>query len=159
MGKATQKGMEVKNLGELRATAEEFLRAFLRGRTPEEMHATVIGLSGDLGAGKTAFVKCVADILGIRETITSPTFILEKIYAIPRGSLVEGYFTKLIHIDAYRLHDGSEMHALEWKALLANPANIIFLEWPEHVASAMPKNFTKISFEYVDEKTRKIQFK
>lgn len=145
---------EVKSLGELCAVAEGFLREF--AHMPSGEHATVVGLSGDLGAGKTAFVKCVAGVLGIKETITSPTFILEKVYGIPRGSLLGARFTKLIHIDAYRLEGGNEMHALGWEAVVDDPQNLILIEWPEQVADAMPKEMMIIRFEYVDEKTRTV---
>lgn len=147
---------EVKSLEELRAVAEGFLRDV--AQTPSEKRATIVGLSGDLGAGKTAFVKCVADVLGIRETITSPTFILEKVYTIPRGPLLGARFTKLVHIDAYRLEGGNEMHALGWEEIIADPQNLILIEWPEQVADAMPKEMTVIHFEYVDEKTRTVNF-
>lgn len=143
---------EVKNFGELRAVAEKFLRS-LATQSPQET-ATVVGLSGDLGAGKTAFVKCIAATLGITDVVTSPTFILEKIYIIPRGSILGSRFLKLIHIDAYRLHTGDEMRALDWSALLTDKTNLIFLEWPEQVSDAMPKDMITLSFNYVSEGVR-----
>lgn len=157
---------EVKNLEELRAKAEEFLKTL--AARPIKDTATVVGLSGDLGSGKTAFTKCIASALGITDVVTSPTFILEKLYIIPRGSVVGERFTKLIHIDAYRLGgrvsvDGtrrdsaeSEMKALDWETLLLDEHNLILLEWPERVREAMPKDMTIISFEYVDEGVRRI---
>ncbi|MBI5400570.1 MAG: tRNA (adenosine(37)-N6)-threonylcarbamoyltransferase complex ATPase subunit type 1 TsaE [Candidatus Yonathbacteria bacterium] len=145
---------EVKNLEELRAVAERFLRSL--SEKPAKDTATVVGLSGDLGAGKTAFTKCIANILGITEVVTSPTFILEKIYIIPRGSVVGERFTKLIHIDAYRLEGGEQMIALDWDALLKDEHNLILLEWPEQVKEAMPEDMIKISFEYVDEGVRRV---
>ncbi|HAS84719.1 MAG TPA: tRNA (adenosine(37)-N6)-threonylcarbamoyltransferase complex ATPase subunit type 1 TsaE [Candidatus Yonathbacteria bacterium] len=145
---------EVKNLLELRAVAEGFLSA-LSLKPPKET-ATVVGLSGDLGAGKTAFTKCVASILGITDVVTSPTFILEKVYIIPRGSLFGERFTKLIHVDAYRLEDGKEMRALDWDALLLDEHNLIFIEWPEQVNEAMPKDIVNLSFEYAGEGVRQI---
>ena len=152
MIKGVQK--QVKNLVELRAVAEGFLRD-LASRPPQK-NATVVGLSGDLGAGKTAFVKCVAAALGISEVVTSPTFILEKIYIIPRDSMAGSHFLKLIHIDAYRLHKGEEMRALEWEAVLTDESNLIFIEWPEQVAEAMPKDMIKLSFNYVSEGVRAV---
>jgi len=145
---------EVKNLEELRVTAESFLNMLTQKSSKDT--ATVIGLSGDLGAGKTAFTKCVASILGIDEVVTSPTFILEKIYIIPRGSVVGDRFTKLIHIDAYRLEEGKEMRALDWDAILLDEHNLILLEWPEHIKEALPKDIIKISFEYVGEGVRRV---
>lgn len=143
---------EVKNLEELRAVAESVLRSIAEG--PTRSAATVVGLSGDLGAGKTAFTKCVASILGINEVVTSPTFILEKGYAIPHGSLFGERFTKLIHIDAYRLENEKEMRALEWDSLLLDEHNLIFIEWPEQVKGALPKDIIMISFQYLDEGVR-----
>lgn len=158
---------DVKNLEELRALAVRVLNIF--AQKPQKGTATVIGLSGDLGAGKTAFTKCVASVLGITEVVTSPTFILEKVYIIPRGSIVGQRFTKLVHIDAYRLGGGhvsadgtwrdsaeSDMRALDWEALLADENNLVFIEWPEHVKDALPKNMSTISFEYVNEGIRSV---
>jgi tRNA threonylcarbamoyladenosine biosynthesis protein TsaE len=144
----------VKSLGELRKVAELFLRGLVE--MPTQNTATVVGLSGDLGSGKTAFTKCVADILGITEVVTSPTFILEKIYMIPRGSIAGERFAKLIHIDAYRLEGGLEMAALDWQTLLLGPHNLILIEWPEQVVDAMPNDMIKISFQYVSEGVREV---
>jgi len=145
---------EVKSLEELRAVAEGFLSAI--AKNPLKETATVVGLSGDLGAGKTAFVKCVASILGVAEVVTSPTFILEKVYIIPRGSVMGERFTKLIHIDAYRLEDSKEMRALDWDALLLYQHNLIFIEWPEQFKEAMPKDIINLSFEYAGEGVRQV---
>lgn len=144
------------SLVELRDIAEDVLKRIARAEAGE--HATVIGLSGDLGAGKTAFVKCAADILGIQETITSPTFILEKIYAISKNPIFGERFSRFIHIDAYRLESGDEMRALDWHTIMHDPHNIIFIEWPEQVAEVMPQETISLSFEYVDEHTRNITY-
>ena len=136
----------VASLEELRAVALGFLKTL--ATKPLKDTATVVGLSGDLGAGKTAFTKCVASILGITELVTSPTFILEKVYTIPHGSVLGDRFTKLIHIDAYRLEGGKEMRALDWDAILFDEKNLILLEWPEQVSDALPKDMIKLSFEY-----------
>ena len=117
--------------------------------------ATVIGLYGDLGAGKTAFTKAVAKELGIRETVSSPTFVLERIYKLPKKT---GHtFTHLIHIDAYRFEDSKELLHLGWEEIISNPHNLIFIEWPEQVASIMPKKHIKIYFKHKGENTREIE--
>jgi tRNA threonylcarbamoyladenosine biosynthesis protein TsaE len=145
---------EVKNLEELQAAAGAFLKNL--SKLPQKNSATVVGLSGDLGAGKTAFTKCVASLLGITETVTSPTFILEKIYDISSPIFGER-FTKLVHIDAYRLEGGDEMAALGWEALLADSHNLILIEWPEQVESALPKDIIRLSFKYIDEGIRSVE--
>lgn len=144
----------VSTLKELQNAAIGFLKAL--SKAPNTGGATLVGLSGDLGSGKTAFTKCVAAVLGISDTITSPTFVLEKRYSIPKGSIVGNRFTNLIHIDAYRLHKGSEMSALDWAATLADEHNLILLEWPEQVSDALPKNMVKINFEYIDDGVRRV---
>lgn len=146
---------EVKNLEELEAVTGSFLKKL--SKIPAKNTATVVGLSGDLGAGKTAFTKCVASLLGITDTVTSPTFILEKIYEIPEGSILNEKFSKLVHIDAYRLEGGKEMNALGWKDLLSARGNLILLEWPEQVEEALPEDMIKISFEFVSENVRKVE--
>ncbi len=142
-----------RNLGELKLVAEGFLKKLSKGAAADK--AVLVGLSGDLGSGKTAFTKCVATILGVDDTVTSPTFVLEKRYNIPvRGGRQR--FARLIHIDAYRLNKGEEMNALDWEATLGDKQNLIFLEWPEQVSSALPKNMINLNFEYVDDGVRSI---
>lgn len=146
---------EVKSIEELSLVAKGFLETL--AKTSAKNTATVVGLSGDLGAGKTAFTKCIAEVLGIGDTVTSPTFILEKIYDIPEGAILGTRFSKLVHIDAYRLEKGEEMGALGWGELLTDSRNLVFLEWPEQVTSALPKDMIKISFEFVSESVRRIE--
>lgn len=107
--------------------------SFVQGLTPKADTATLVTLSGDLGAGKTAFTKEVAKALGVEEVITSPTFVLEKVYALPDGA-----FKRLIHIDAYRLEAGSELAPLGFDELMKDPGNLVMLEWPQMVADALP---------------------
>lgn len=118
-------------------TLEQFrdeAKAFAAQLSPQESSATLITLSGELGAGKTTFVKTVADTLGVEDEVTSPTFVLEKIYVLPAG----GAFSRLVHIDAYRLEGGAELSPLRMDELMQDPTNLILLEWPEKVADALP---------------------
>ncbi|HEX7651764.1 MAG TPA: tRNA (adenosine(37)-N6)-threonylcarbamoyltransferase complex ATPase subunit type 1 TsaE [Candidatus Paceibacterota bacterium] len=126
----------IPSLDALAAEAGEFVRG-LRPCTDE---ATLVTLSGELGAGKTAFTKAAARALGIDETVTSPTFVLEKIYALPEG----GAFERLIHIDAYRLESGAELAPLGFDDLMRAPGNLILLEWPEKVADTLPEPYKRI---------------
>lgn len=136
------------HIEELNKVAEEFLREL-----NTEEHAVVVGLSGDLGAGKTAFVKEVAKILGIDMEVTSPTFVIQKNYDIDFHG-----FKTLIHIDAYRLESGGEMKPLKFNETLKDGKNLILIEWPEKIASVLPKGMRKIAFETIDETTRKLTF-
>lgn len=119
---------------------EEIVRDFLKTLTPKSDTATVVGLYGNLGAGKTTFTKYIAKNFGIEEVITSPTFVIEKIY-----ELSEQKFLHLIHIDAYRLEREEELVSLGWDKIISDPKNVILVEWPEKVSGIMPEHI-KISF-------------
>lgn len=138
-----------KTIRDLRALEEE-ASALVTQLTPLADSATLVTLSGELGAGKTAFTKAVASVLGITDTLTSPTFVLEKIYALPRGSA----FERLIHIDAYRLESAAELAPLGFDTLMQDPKNLIMLEWPEKVTDALPKPAIAISLIANDDGSR-----
>lgn len=114
---------------------QEIANNFVLTLSPKSDTATVVGLYGNLGAGKTAFTKCVAKVLEVDDSITSPTFVIEKIYELKNKN-----FTHLIHIDAYRLEKSEELLHLGWKEIIADPRNLILIEWPENVAEIMPEH-------------------
>ena len=129
-----------------------FAREFVEGLAPWTHTATVVGLYGNLGAGKTSFTQGVAAALGILDTINSPTFVIEKIYAIPEKESTQT-FSHLIHIDAYRLEKSEEMLRLGWAEIISNPQNLILVEWPERIADIMPEHI-QVKFEHVTENER-----
>lgn len=128
------------SLDETQKIADDFVSTL----SPKVGSAFVVGLSGDLGAGKTAFTKCIAKSFGVEETVTSPTFVIEKIY-----ELTDQKFTHLIHIDAYRLDLSSELVNLGWQKIISDPNNIILIEWPEKVADIMPEH-TRINLKALE---------
>lgn len=146
--------MKTRTLTSLEETAV-FAGELLADLSPrEDGRATVLALSGDLGAGKTAFVKSLATHLGITEHITSPTFVIMKRYEIQETR--DDGFKTLVHIDAYRMKDGHELLVLGWEELLNNPKNLIAIEWPELVKDVMPENAIQLTFAHVDENTRSV---
>ena len=130
-----------------------FVKRFLESLSKKTGGATVVGLSGNLGAGKTTFTQVLAHELGILGPITSPTFVLQKRYPV-QSDLVQ--FDTLIHIDAYRIEEGRELQVLGFDEDLNNQNNLIVIEWPEHVADVLPENTQTLSFTVVDSDTRMI---
>lgn len=108
---------------------------------PHKGAATTVWLRGNLGAGKTTFVQAIAKEFGVTETLQSPTYVLMKSYT-PPGALTEfgqkRRFTKLVHIDAYRLNHADEFAALKPGEFLSEPGTLVFIEWPERVEAALP---------------------
>lgn len=131
--------------------AREWARAALSLKRAR--HATVIGLSGELGSGKTFFVKALARALGIPETVLSPTFVLIKRYTLHATR-----YKFLVHIDAYRLDSAEELRRLGWDEILAEPKNLIVIEWPERVKKLLPKDARIIKFKHINETTREIKW-
>ena len=109
--------------------------------------ARVLGLVGDLGGGKTTFLQGFAKGLGTKQKITSPTFVIMK------------RFDNFYHIDCYRIKKAKELSFLAFQEIISDPKNIVAVEWADRVCKIMPKDTIWISFEFINEKTRKIVVK
>ncbi|MBI2018479.1 tRNA (adenosine(37)-N6)-threonylcarbamoyltransferase complex ATPase subunit type 1 TsaE [Candidatus Daviesbacteria bacterium] len=99
----------------------------------------VIGLFGELGAGKTMFTQGFAQGLGIKEKIISPTFILIRQHQIPNSN------NFLFHVDLYRLEKLKDLKQLGLHDTWSNPKNIVLIEWAGKIKKILPKNTTKIT--------------
>ena len=120
----------------------------------QSQQAIVIALRGDLGSGKTTFVQNVAKSLGINEDVTSPTFVIQKTYEIPKKS----EFKKLVHVDAYRLDSAEDLTKLGFQDVLKDKESVVFIEWPEKISSVLPKDVEYIDFKFIDETKREIKY-
>ena len=127
--------------------------------------ALVIGLRGDLGGGKTNFSKGFAKGLGVKGTISSPTFVIQKTYELK--SKTEKNKTKkerpedrvnrkFFHIDAYRIADEKEMEMIGFSETVRDPLNIIVVEWVENILGIVPKGVIIVSFEHTGRSSRRI---
>jgi tRNA threonylcarbamoyladenosine biosynthesis protein TsaE len=112
----------------------------------KKKNALVVGLEGDLGAGKTTFIKAFAKGMGIKRRLTSPTFVLLKKYK------------NLYHIDCYRIKNSQDILALDFKEIISTPKNIVLIEWAEKIKKILPKDKIWIKFEIVSDKKRIIKF-
>ena len=118
----------------VRTRSVEATRQVAAALEPILLPGDVILLSGDLGAGKTAFVQGLAAALGVTEQVTSPTFTLAASY---EGRL------RLHHLDVYRLDNLAEVLDLDLPELLEDHATIC-IEWGEVVVPALPRDFLRI---------------
>ena len=117
-------------------------------------------LEGELGAGKTRFVKGLAEALGIKDNITSPTFVLMKKYEVPKGYRVWGIgYRSFYHIDCYRIYDAKDARQIGLDKILENPRAIVAIEWAERIEEIIPRPYWKIRFEHVGEGKRRISIK
>lgn len=150
-------GAFIQNAEEMRTEAARFVGALLPGA-----RATLLALSGDLGAGKTTFVQGIAQALGVEEQVTSPTFVIMKIYPVGKPVASNGaddlFFKHLVHMDAYRLKGKEHLRVLGWEALLADPGNLICIEWPEKIHDGIPADAVGIRFRYSGGNEREIVY-
>ena len=114
----------------------------------EKFPGMIICLDGELGSGKTVFVKGFAKSLGISENITSPTFNIVKEY--------ESGEMKLNHMDVYRLEETDETIAFN-DYFKENAVTII--EWSELIEDKLPNERLDIKFKVIDENTRVLVLK
>ena len=140
--------MKSKSVAETERFAQDFVQKLALGK-----RATVIGLVGDLGSGKTTFVQFAAKALGVTHHVTSPTFVIMKFY-----KLFTTHYKLFIHIDAYRLESAQELLDLGWRDIASDPQNLVLVEWADRVVEALPKDARQISFAFIDENTRDITF-
>lgn len=118
--------------------AEEYAKTLKRG--------DVILLKGEMGAGKTVFVKGIAKTLGITERITSPTY-----------AYMNDYDGVLYHYDCYRLSSGEDAESLGLTDYFyAN--GICVIEWSENISDVLPKNTKSVTIQKISENERRIKF-
>jgi tRNA threonylcarbamoyladenosine biosynthesis protein TsaE len=135
-----KKNITIKSIREMNS----FARAVARNLKGGE----VIALTGELGAGKTAFVKGLAKALGIKQIVQSPTFLLMKCYTLDKNQKLRTKFQKLCHVDAYRIKNERELLAIGLSEHLNDPGTVTAIEWADIVPEFIPKNAIKIKFEH-----------
>jgi len=106
--------------------------------------ALVFALEGELGAGKTQFVKGFAQGLGIKQPILSPTFVIWRPYKIPSQS--KSNFNNFFHLDCYRLESLTDAYTVRIDKILKNSANIAAIEWPQVVVRLIPTDAWHLKF-------------
>lgn len=95
----------------------------------------VVALVGELGAGKTTFVRGLASYFGIREPVRSPTFTLMHVHCVPRSNVKCQMLgvRQLVHVDAYRIKNARELRAIGIEEYLGRPDTIVLIEWADRV--------------------------
>ena len=108
---------------------------------------TVVAFSGDLGAGKTAFVRGLARGLGIPDRVTSPTFTIVNEY--------EGGRLPLFHFDLYRMDSPEELFDIGWEDYLAR-GGVCAVEWSENIADALEGDVVRVDLRRGDGENERI---
>jgi tRNA threonylcarbamoyladenosine biosynthesis protein TsaE len=141
MGEATELVLE--------AADEATTKAIAAALAGELRPGDVVGLTGDLGAGKTRFVQGAAAALGVEDPVVSPTFMLVRSY---QGRL------PVQHVDAYRLSGAAELEDLGIEEVLP-PEAVVFVEWADRVLAALPSTWLELAFHTRPDEVREIHLR
>ena len=136
--------MIVRNLDQTKEFAQHLVDTLKGGE--------VVLLKGDLGSGKTTFVRFIAEILGVSARVKSPTFTVMNEYPVDHQQI-----KRILHLDLYRFGDAEHLQALALEDEVRLDT-VIFIEWPDAV-DALPVEPSKtITFTFIDEATREISY-
>ncbi|MDE1970787.1 MAG: tRNA (adenosine(37)-N6)-threonylcarbamoyltransferase complex ATPase subunit type 1 TsaE [Patescibacteria group bacterium] len=125
--------------------------AFAEELAAEKPVCHVVSLEGELGAGKTTFMKGFAEGLHMKETMTSPTFIIFRVFDLARS-----VFKRLYHVDCYRLESYEDLRALGFEDILNDPKNLVVIEWGNMIREHLPQNTVHIAFDVLAHHARRI---
>lgn len=145
------KNIILKSEKELKSLAENIFEVF-----KNKKDSNVLALSGDLGSGKTTFTKYLAKILGIKNRILSPTFMIFRVYDL---DFKKTGFKKFYHADFYRMKNIDELKSVSFLEVLKNPENLVLIEWADKFKEIIPKNSIRLEFKHgKNESEREVAF-
>lgn len=114
---------------------------------------SVVGLYGNLGSGKTQFVKGICSYFNIKDTVSSPTFILVNEYTAK--DVISDSDFPVYHFDLYRLKNISELREIGFKNYISSES-ICIIEWAELAEDYLQNNIIKIFFQYGEKENERI---
>lgn len=144
------------------STSPDYTASLASGLASVLRAGDIVRLEGDLGAGKTTFVRGLAGALGVAPgLVSSPTFVLVNEY--PLGTERRG-IRRLIHMDAYRLNSGEDLDGIGWDRFvtpegIAQPDCAVVIEWPARIADALKggADAATVRFVHLDDSVRQIE--
>lgn len=134
--------------------AGQIINDLTRNRPANAAGTLVLALVGELGSGKTTFVQGLAQKLGVKEKILSPTFVLLRRFEINwRG------FRNLYHLDCYRLSGVADLVGLDFSNIVNEAGNLVVIEWADKIKDVLLESAVRINFEHLGGDKRKISVK
>lgn len=137
------KKIESKNINDTKNIAQGILSELKPGQ--------LLALVGNLGAGKTVFVKALAEALGVEDNVTSPTFVLMKVYNTKHEKI-----KKLVHVDCYRLEGKEDLADIGLSEYIEDENNLVVIEWADKIKN-LPDNIVRINIKSTGEESRVLE--
>ena len=139
--------------------SEEETRKIAKEVGKKLQNGDIVALFGELGAGKTVFVKGICKVFGITRRVKSPSFTVIREYIPNKTHNSDRLPNKIYHIDLYRIKDPSSILIQEVYERLGERNGICLIEWADRIEDLLPEDVVKIHIKIIDEKTRKISIK
>jgi tRNA threonylcarbamoyladenosine biosynthesis protein TsaE len=133
--------LEIKSLKTIHETAQQFINIIGEN--------TVFAFNGKMGAGKTTFIKSICEVLGVKETVNSPTFSIVNEYEAANGKII-------FHFDCYRINKIQEALDLGAEEYMYS-GNLCFIEWSENIAPILPDSIVNVDMEELENGKRQIK--
>lgn len=134
--------IRIKDLGHIREAANEFIQNMGNGN--------VFAFYGEMGAGKTTFIKALCEELGVEDVITSPTFAIVNEYTDGKGE-------PIYHFDFYRIKKLDEVFDMGYEDYI-DSGNLCLMEWPELIEDILPEDAKKVTITVNDDGSRTLSF-
>lgn len=135
--------IEIKSLDTITDAATEFVR--------QMGDNTVFAFHGEMGAGKTTFIKAICEKLGVNDIINSPTFAIINEYRSDSGELI-------YHFDFYRINKEEEAFDFGYEDYFYSGC-ICFIEWPERIESLLPHDTVHVTVKDTEDGSRRVEIK
>ena len=132
--------LTINSIEEIHDTAKKFVKKIGDKK--------IFAFNGKMGAGKTTFIKAICEVMGVKETINSPTFSIVNEYEAADGSII-------YHFDCYRINKIQEALDLGAEEYLYS-GNLCFIEWSENIAPLLPDNLVNVNIEEIENGKRQI---
>jgi tRNA threonylcarbamoyladenosine biosynthesis protein TsaE len=132
--------LTINSIEEIHETAKKFVN--------EIGNKKIFAFNGKMGAGKTTFIKAICEVMGVKETINSPTFSIVNEYEAADGSII-------YHFDCYRINKIQEALDLGAEEYLYS-GNLCFIEWSENIAPLLPDTLVNVDINEIENKKREI---
>jgi tRNA threonylcarbamoyladenosine biosynthesis protein TsaE len=136
--------IKINNIADIRAAARQFVSQMPAGN--------VFAFYGEMGAGKTTFIKALCQELGVVEEVTSPTFAIVNEYEATATTPPVIY-----HFDFYRIKKVEEAYDIGFDDYIDSGA-LCFIEWPEMIEELLPEDATRVDIVVADDGSRTVSF-
>jgi tRNA threonylcarbamoyladenosine biosynthesis protein TsaE len=132
--------IEIKSIDTIQQSAQKFIEQI--------GNRAVFAFNGKMGAGKTTFIKSICEVMGVKETVNSPTFSIVNEYEAADGRII-------YHFDCYRINKIQEALDLGAEEYLYS-GNLCFIEWSENIAPILPDSLVNVNIEEVENGKRNV---